>query len=223
MESLEGAPLRAGALSLPARTAVAVTVGVVTVGALYHLAMVFLHVAPENALSREHAAAISDYIYPEFEQNWKLFAPDPLQQNIHVQARAEVRKPGGAQETTGWIDITGIDVAAMRHDPLPSHTRQNELRRAWGFYTGTHDSQERPTAGDRSDLSRGYLLRILVWRFGPELNGGQVFRIQVRGATTPVPPPYRGVGQSDTAITTQYRELPWWHVNTTSSGPEHAS
>lgn len=222
MDSLAGPPSRARALSLPARTAVAVTVGVVTVGALYHLAMVFLHVAPDNTLSKQHTAAVSDYIYPEFEQNWKLFAPDPLQQNIHVQARAELRMPGGGTETTGWVDITGMDIAAMRHDPLPSHTRQNQLRRAWGFYTDTHDDQEQPTAGDRSDLSRTYLLRILEKRFGPELNGGRVVRIRARGATTPVPPPSQGAGQSRTA-TTQYRELPWWNVTARPSGPKAAS
>ncbi|WP_328914817.1 MULTISPECIES: DUF5819 family protein [unclassified Streptomyces] len=222
MESTEeGPPPQGAALSLPARITVAVTVGAVVVAALYHLAMVFLHVAPSNTLSKEHATTVSDYIYPEFEQNWKLFAPDPLQQNVHVQARAEVRKPGGEVETTGWVDLTGMDVAAMRHNPVPSHSQQNELRRAWGFYTDTHDTQEQPTSGDRSDLSRTYLQNILERRFGPRLNGGTVVRVQARAATTPVPQPSWIAGSSDTS--TQYRELPWWIVSTTSSGQENAS
>lgn len=223
MESLEGPPPRVGALSLPARIVVAVAVGVVTVGALYHLAMVFLFVAPSNTLSKEHGTAVNDYIYPEFEQNWKLFAPDPLQQNIHVEARAEVSKPGGAQATTGWVDMTGMDVAAMRHDPAPSHTQQNELRRAWGFYSDTHDTQEKPTAGDRSDMSRTYLLQILEKRFGSRLDGGRVVRIQARVATTNVPQPAWIAGQNSAAATPQYRVLPWWIVNTTPSGQENAS
>jgi len=221
MDSLEGPPSRLAALSLPSRIAVAVTLGAVAVAAVYHLAMVFLHVAPSNTLSKEHATAVNDYIYPEFEQNWKLFAPDPLQSNIHVQARAEIRKPGGGTDTTGWVDLTGLDVAAMRHDPLPSHSQQNELRRAWSFYTDTHDNQEQPTAGDRSDMSRTYLLRIVERRFGPQLNGGQVARVQVRTATTPVPQPGWITGGSGTSA--QFRQLPWWIVDTPSTGQENAS
>ncbi|MFC4034218.1 DUF5819 family protein [Streptomyces polygonati] len=196
-------------------------VGAVTVGALFHLAMVFLHVAPSNTLSKEHAAAVSDYIYPEFEQNWKLFAPDPLQQNIHVEARAEVRRPGGAVQTTAWVDMTGEDIAAMRHDPLPSHTQQNELRRAWGYYTDTHDQQEQPNAGDRSDMSRAYLQNILQDRFGRRLNGGDVVRIQARAATTQVQQPPWIAGATSTSP--EYRTLPWWSVDTTPAGQENAS
>ncbi len=224
MDPLDEPPARVAALSLPARIVVAVTVGAVTVAALYHLAMVFLHVAPSNTLSKEHSTAVSDYIYPEFEQNWKLFAPDPLQQNIHVQARAEVSKAAGATETTGWVDLTGQDIDAMRHDPVPSHSRQNELRRAWGFYTDTHDAQEQATGGDRSDLSRTYLLRIVERRFGSHLDGGVVTRVQLRAATTPVPQPKWIAGPNSTS--TQYRQLPWWPVDTrttTASGQENAS
>jgi hypothetical protein len=221
MESTEGPPPRVAALSLPGRIVVAAAVGAVLVAALYHLGMVFLHVAPSNTLSKEHATAVNDYIYPEFEQNWKLFAPDPLQQNIHVQARAEVRKPGGAVETTGWVDMTGMDISAMRHDPVPSHAQQNELRRAWGYYTDTHDQQEQPNTGDRSDMSRDYLQRILEKRFGPHLNGGDVIRIQARSATTQVAQPPWITGSTNTSP--EYRTLPWWVVNTTSSGQENAS
>jgi hypothetical protein len=222
MDSKEGPPSPVATLSLPARIVVAVTVGAVAVAALFHLGMVFLHVAPPNTLSKEHATAVSDYIYPEFEQNWKLFAPDPLQQNIHVEARAEISaRGGGAAKTTGWIDMTGQDIAAMRHDPLPSHTQQNELRRAWGFYSDTHDAQEQPTDGDRSDLSRTYLQRILVQRFGRQLDGGAVVRLQARVATTPVPQPTWTAGQNTSS--TQYRVLPWWVVDTMPSGQENAS
>lgn len=220
MDPSEEPPQRAAALSLPGRIAVAVTLGAVAVAALYHLAMVFLHVAPSNTLSKEHAQAVNDYIYPEFEQNWKLFAPDPLQQNVHVQARAEVSRAGGTA-TTGWVDLTGQDIAAMRHQPFPSHSQQNELRRAWTFYTDTHDNAEQPTGGDRSDLSRSYLLRIVEQRFGTTLDGGRVVRVQVRAATTPVQQP--SWISAPTGTTTSYRQLPWWSVDTAATSQENAS
>ncbi|SEG43174.1 hypothetical protein SAMN05216223_105145 [Actinacidiphila yanglinensis] len=222
MGPMEGPSPDVAALSLPGRIVVAVTVGAVAVGALLHLGMVFLYVAPSNTLSKEHGKAVNDYIFPEFEQNWKLFAPDPLQQNVHIEARAQVRKAGGGTQTTGWVDLTGMDIAAMRHDPLPSHTQQNELRRAWGYYTDTHDTQEQPTAGDGSDLSRTYLLRIIEDRFGPTLDGGPVIQVEARAATTPVKQP-SWVAGAPTPVT-QYRTLPWWGVDsgaedTTSAAP----
>ncbi|BBA98769.1 hypothetical protein RVR_5089 [Actinacidiphila reveromycinica] len=216
MGPTEGPPPNVAGLSLPGRIAVAVVVGAVAVGALFHLGMVFLYVAPSNTLSKEHAAAVNDYIYPEFEQNWKLFAPDPLQQNVHIQARAEVSRPDGGTGTTGWVDLTGMDIAAMRHDPVPSHAQQNELRRAWGYYTDTHDAQEQPTNAVGGDLSRTYLQRIIQSRFGTKLNGGTVVRVQARAATTPVGQPTWSVSGAATP-TTEYRTLPWWVVDGTAA------
>ena len=80
------------ALSLRYQVGAALAVAVVAVAALVHLGMVFLHVAPSNTVTKQHGKAIDEWIYPEFEQNWKLFAPNPLQQNIEVQVRADVRR-----------------------------------------------------------------------------------------------------------------------------------
>jgi hypothetical protein len=179
------------------------------VGALFHLGMVFLHVAPSNTLSKQHASAVSDYVYPEFEQNWKLFAPDPLQQNIHVQARAEIRKPDGSTETTGWVDMTAMDVADMRHNPLPSHSQQNQLRRAWDFYLLSHDAQERPN-GLRGQLSAQYLRRLAILRLGLKQDGGTVQRIQLRSVTRQLAAPPWSEEKIDTRPIR--RELPWWTV-----------
>ncbi len=197
-------------LSLPSRVVLALAVAAVAVGAAFHIGMVFLHVAPPNTLSNEHAAAVNDYIYPEFEQNWKLFAPNPVQENTDVQARAEVRTADGGLQTTGWVDLTAMDIAKIRHDPIPSHTVQNELRRAWGFYTDTHDQQDR-AIGLRGDLSQEYVLDIVAHRFGPRLNGGAVQRVQVRVATMPIGAPAWVSQKNDTR--TSYRVLPWWAVS----------
>ncbi|MCC9740539.1 DUF5819 family protein [Streptomyces sp. MNU89] len=204
-----------GALSWPARIAVAVALGGVTVTALVHLAMVFLHVAPGNTVSDRHGGTIDGYVYPEFEQNWKLFAPNPLQQNIAVQARAEVMGPDGGVSVTRWTDLTARDAEAVRHNPVPSHVHQNELRRAWDFFTGSHDDENRPN-GLRGALSEEYLRRIVLSRIGPETAGTEVLRVQVRSATTPVAPPAWAPGEDGTAGRedggTVHRELPWWPV-----------
>lgn len=201
-------------LSLPSRVAVALGVATVAVMVAVHLLAVFLHIAPENTVTRQHGDLVAEYIYPEFEQNWKLFAPNPVQQNTHVWARADVRKDNGSTETTGWVDLTAMDIALIRHNPAPSHSQQNELRRAWSFYTSTHGEKNRPI-GMRGELSRAYVQRIVEDRFGPRLNGGTVQRVQVRAGTTAVVAPAWSSEKTDTS--TSFQVLPWWPVDTDDS------
>lgn len=202
-------PLDTGGWSRGSRTAIAGAIAVVSVATALHLAMVFLHIAPSNTVSKQNNRVIDDYVFPEFEQNWKLFAPNPLQQNIAVHARARVERAGGEQTTTGWVDLTRQDGDAIRHNPAPSHVNQNLLRRAWDFYTGSHDEKDKPL-GDRGALSEEYVRRIVAHRLGPRLNGGRVVKVQVRAATTAVAPPKWSREVIDTA--TSYRVVPWWTV-----------
>lgn len=196
-------------LSLPARIVVAIAVAVVAVVAVVHVAMVFLHVAPENTLSKDHKQTIDDYVYPEFEQNWKLFAPNPLQQNIAVHARARVATGDGGTEVTRWVNLSAMDGRAIDGSVAPSHTEQNELRRGWEFYANWHDSDGEPI-GLRGELSERYLKRIVMLRLGSTVDGGTVERIQVRSAVTPVKPPSWSDEKKD--MDTDYRVQPWWQV-----------
>ncbi len=196
-------------LSLPYQIVASFALAVIGVFACVHLAMVFLHVAPSNTVSKQHSEAIGDWIYPEFEQNWKLFAPNPLQQNIAVQVRADVRTPGGERTTTGWRDLTARDGERIRHNFFPSHVDQNELRRAWDFYTGSHDDENRPN-GLRGELSEAYMRRIVMLRLGGEDLGGTVERIQLRSSTTSVAAPPWSEERIDTK--SYFRVLPWWRV-----------
>jgi hypothetical protein len=174
--------------------------------------MVFLHVAPQNTVTRQHGRAVEDWVYPEFEQNWKLFAPNPLQQDIAVQVRARIRGVDGGSRTTGWYDLSAQDGRAIDGNLLPSHTQQNELRRSWDFFVATHDADNRPI-GLRGSLSETYLRRIVVLRLEREDatgDGGAVERIQVRSQTTNVTPP--SWSNEKVSMSPVYRELPWWSV-----------
>ncbi|MFD9356716.1 DUF5819 family protein [Streptomyces sp. NPDC060031] len=197
-------------LSAPYRIVVALALGAVAVAACWHLALVFLHVAPSNTVSKQHAQAVDDWIYPEFEQNWKLFAPNPLQQNIAVEVRAQVRGADDKLVTGDWRDLSAEDGAAIRHSLLPSHTEQNELRRAWDFFTGSHDEDNKAN-GERGTLSEEYLRRIALERLAARQRAGDVIvRIQLRSATRAVAAPKWSDEKTDTQ--TYYRELPWWTV-----------
>ncbi|WP_123524906.1 DUF5819 family protein [Streptomyces sp. 840.1] len=195
-------------LSFPYQVAAAVALAVIGLVTCTQLAMVFLHVAPSNTLTKQHGKGVDQWIYPEFEQNWKLFAPNPLQQNIAVHVRAEIAGPDG-RRTTPWMSLSGEDGKAIRGNPLPSHVQQNELRRGWDFYLGSHDNQNRAN-GLRGTLSEQYIRRIVMLRLSEHDYGGTVERIQVRSEVRSVAaPPW-----SDEKISTKpsYRVLPWWTV-----------
>ncbi|GHI06353.1 hypothetical protein AQI88_18600 [Streptomyces cellostaticus] len=191
----------------------AVALAVVAVAACVHLGMVFLSLAPANTVTKQHGKAIEQWVYPEFEQNWKLFAPNPLQQNIAVQVRAEVRMKDGSMRTTGWNDLSARDGAAIDGSLLPSHTQQNELRRAWDFFAATHGADNRPV-GMRGALSEQYVRRVVVMRLYREdaiSREGVIQRVQVRSSTTNVQPPkWSSEKISDKPV---YRLLPWWTVS----------
>ncbi|MFJ5077246.1 DUF5819 family protein [Streptomyces sp. NPDC088553] len=195
------------ALSMPYQVVLAVALAVAGVFACVHLAMVFLHVAPSNTLTKRHGQAVDDWVYPEFEQNWKLFAPNPLQQNVSVEVRAELAAADGSRRTTGWIDLTAQDAEAIRHNPMPSHAQQNELRRAVDFYLNSHSDDHTPN-GMRGLLSEEYMRRIAMLRLADR--SGDVRRVQLRTVTRAVPAPAWSSEKTDTAPS--YRDFPWWPV-----------
>ncbi|MQY35877.1 hypothetical protein SRB17_38730 [Streptomyces sp. RB17] len=200
------------ALSPRYQVAAALALAVVGVAACVHLLMVFLSLAPANTVTKQHGKAVEEWVFPEFEQNWKLFAPNPLQQNIAVQVRAVVRAKDGGLRTTRWTDLSAQDGAAIDGNLVPSHTQQNELRRAWDFFTATH-SADNQSVGMRGSLSEQYLRRIVVmrlYRTYPAGRDGVIQRVQIRSSTTNVQPPaWSGERVSDKPV---YRVLPWWTV-----------
>ncbi|MFE3033526.1 DUF5819 family protein [Streptomyces canus] len=200
------------ALSLRYQIGVALALAVVSVAVCVHIGMVFLHVAPSNTVTKQHGRAVDDWVYPEFEQNWKLFAPNPLQLNIVVQVRARVRSADGGSRTTGWYDLSAQDGRAIDGNLLPSHTQQNELRRSWDLFVATHDADNRPV-GLRGTLSGTYLRRIVVLRLERDhatARGEVLVSVQVRSRTSNVPPPKWS--EEKVPVQPVYRELPWWPV-----------
>ncbi|SFD23931.1 DUF5819 family protein [Streptomyces aidingensis] len=200
--------VRFSALSPVSRLVIAVGVGLATVLTSWHLAAAFLFVAPENTVTGEYGQTIRDYIYPELEQNWKLFAPNPLQQNVDVEVRAEYRTPDGKLETTEWINLSGIDYEHIRHNLAPSHTAQNMLRRAWDFFDNSH-TDGRPN-GMRGELSGAYVHRIALLRLSELMDVDTVERLQLRSAIRRVDAPQWSEENIDTSAS--YNELDWWTV-----------
>ncbi|WP_441251120.1 DUF5819 family protein [Kitasatospora sp. McL0602] len=199
--------------SAPAKVVLGVAgAGMVGATAVF-LAALVLHVAPANALSERYQGQVDRVVYPEFEQNWRLFAPNPLQQNLGLDARVQTISAEQRIRTGDWVDLTGRDLAAIRHSPVPGHLAQNQLRRAWEFYDSTHPADGTGQADERGRLAEEYLKRVALQRIGPAPGGERVLQVQVRLRTAPIAPPQWSSAAPEPDVPD--RVLPWWPVDET--------
>ncbi|WP_235029294.1 DUF5819 family protein [Streptomyces sp. 3213.3] len=181
--------------------------------ALVHVLLVFLYVAPPNALSRQYSRQVDAWVLPLFEQNWRLFAPDPESVNRQISARTMHTAPNGRAHVSRWFDLSGVDNAAVRHDVFPSHTAQNMLRRAWSSYLETHGGDDRPRS-ERALMMQKYLTDIAADRI-TDHRGGTFESVQLRVITVPIAAPSEGPGPGSSAAapkSVETRYLPWWKV-----------
>lgn len=200
-----------GALSRPARFAVALAGAVLVLATVWQMTTAFFFVAPSNTVSQEWGDTMDDYALPEFYRAWRLFAPNPVRVDVHVQMRVETRGEGtGLERRSEWIDLSEQDYDRMRHALLPSYTN-HQLRRAWGNYDDTHDDETAARGQDGVDAAR-YLHRLTLPRVAEELGIelGDIERLQVRTATfRPPPPPWTG---QPAATEPDYEQLDWHTV-----------
>lgn len=201
---------RPGTLSRRLRTLVSGAVALSMVLTVVHLALVFLHVAPVNPVSQRYERQVNGWIFPLFEQNWRLFAPNPESVTRQVLARTRQATPGGGTDVSRWVDLTAVDNAAVRHNVAPSHTAQNMLRRAWTTYAEVQGSGDRPST-DRALMMQEYLRNIAVRRV-TAVRGGEFQAIQLRVVTRPIAAPVSQSGSRPVRPPAETRNLPWWKV-----------
>ncbi|MGR8009398.1 DUF5819 family protein [Streptomyces hypolithicus] len=176
---------------------------------LVHVVLVFLHVAPANTVSKRYSPAINAWVYPYFEQNWRLFAPDPDSVNRQILVRTAHTRSDGSVKVSTWFDLTAVDNSAVEHNVFPSHTAQNLLRRAWTSYTETHGGDDKART-ERAVMIQKYLSNIAADRVAAH-NGGTFDFIQLRVVVQPVPAADAATG-SHPPTPTENRLLPWWKV-----------
>jgi hypothetical protein len=106
----------------------------------------------------------------------------------------------------------------------PSHVNQNELRRAWGYFTDSNPQASTNSVPTTMDgvLSQEYIERIVENRFGQHYAGGTLKQIQVRSGTTNVPLPNwtNANNQPSTPSAPSFTTMPWWPVNQQLTVPQ---
>lgn len=197
-----------GARALKAGLLSAVILCVVTT--LVHVVMVFLHVAPANPVSNRYSPQVNGWVYPLFEQNWRLFAPDPDSVNRQILGRTARTAPDGSMKVSPWFNLAAVDDAAVEHHVFPSHTAQNMLRRSWSSYVETHGGNDKARS-ERAVMLQKYLRNIAADRLAAHNDGDTFDYIQLRVVTLPIAAPGQATGNRPPSPV-ENRLLPWWKV-----------
>jgi len=90
--------------------------GAVCVLAL-HFGFTFLHVAPSNPVSQQLAPAVNFWMTPFFDQNWELFAPEPVSRDTGLLVRGKA----SGEDLGGFIDLSTAMLERKLHNPVPDN------------------------------------------------------------------------------------------------------
>jgi uncharacterized protein DUF5819 len=199
------------ALRLPLKAVLWVATTVCLTTVMIHVLLVFLHVAPENPVSQQYRQQVDSWVYPLFEQDWRLFAPNPESVNWNISARTRHTSPDGSAHVSPWFDLTSVDESAIEHDPFPSHTNQNMLRRAWSAYLQLYGGGEEPPS-ERGIMMQEYLRNIAADRVAAHRRGS-FESLQLRVVAVPIPASKAPDGTGPVSAPVNTRYLPWWKVS----------
>ncbi len=85
----------------------------------FHFTMVQLSNMPMSPLKLQYGDLIEHYVDPLFTQNWQLFAPQPIDEDIALMVRGRFRDPRtGRSQTTQWLNVTESLIDQVRKNRL---------------------------------------------------------------------------------------------------------
>ncbi|WP_166355451.1 DUF5819 family protein [Phytoactinopolyspora limicola] len=121
-----------------------------------HFLMTFLWNAPDNPVKEALREEVNGYIQPFFQQNWSLFAPNPVSSESELLLRARTEDPvTGDIRTTEWVSPTQLEWSVVRGNPAPSRVSRlsaNMHRRLNSAWNRLNDEQKEIVADDYEDM-----------------------------------------------------------------------
>jgi hypothetical protein len=111
---------------------------------LVHFGITGLYNAPLNPLSQQFAGLTSMWMSPFFDQNWQLFAPDPVSRDTGVL----VLGMADGEEIGGYIDLSTPMLERRLHNPLPDNLAYTVSGAAHSLMTSRQDIVTDPTVVD---------------------------------------------------------------------------
>jgi hypothetical protein len=95
-----------------------VSAGLVGLFAVWHIVATTLYATPATPL-RELVPneAFIAYNYPMFDQNWSVFAPEPISANYELSVRSATLVDGELVNTE-WVNASKTELKLLRHNPL---------------------------------------------------------------------------------------------------------
>jgi Family of unknown function (DUF5819) len=79
-----------------------------------HLLAVTFAAVPTNRVSDAVAVQL-DYLTPFFGQNWRLFAPNPIDEDRNLLVQGAYIDGDGDVQTTPWVDWTSVEQDVIEH------------------------------------------------------------------------------------------------------------
>ncbi|HEX5691991.1 MAG TPA: DUF5819 family protein [Roseiflexaceae bacterium] len=80
--------------------------GLIVVVLCVHFAMTLVYLMPLNPIVLRLAPAVERYMAPWFIQDWRLFAPNPIDETRVLLVKCRLRQPNGAIVETTWADTS---------------------------------------------------------------------------------------------------------------------
>lgn len=99
-------------MSRPSLRTSFIAVAVALVG--LHLVSVTLAALPPNRYS-DAVRDQTSYLDPYFNQNWRLFAPNPISEDRNLRFQGAYTAANGEPDTTAWLDWTDVELDLVRH------------------------------------------------------------------------------------------------------------
>jgi hypothetical protein len=153
---------------------------------------------------------------PLFTQNWKLFAPNPANQQLNLDMRVQYVDNAGATRQTNWKSITLPVIKELQSNHFSTNARISEFQSSlisnyvWG------DKEEKEQSFQSMQRYVNYILDNKKFEVPGKIN-----KIQLRAVVNRFPN-YANKDKPDSAGKISYYITNWWNPSSGQAGGEKA-